>query len=89
MSSTAEAPSPQVRKLPKRSEVPVEDTWDLEIAGAHSNLGAALQRLGRYEEAERQYREALRLDPGLENARRNLDALMRRRAVPRGTRPPD
>ncbi len=29
MSSTAEAPSPQVRKLPKRSEVPVEDTWDL------------------------------------------------------------
>jgi oligoendopeptidase F len=29
MSSTAEAPSPQVRRLPKRSEVPVEDTWDL------------------------------------------------------------
>jgi len=33
-------------------------------AGAHSNLGAALSSLGRYQDAIREYRTALEADPG-------------------------
>jgi tetratricopeptide (TPR) repeat protein len=43
----------------------------------HNNLGAALHRSGRVEEARGAFRAALRLDPGHEDARRNLDSLDR------------
>jgi Flp pilus assembly protein TadD len=53
---------------------------DPACARAHSNHGVAMQKLGRTDEAERHYREALRLDPGLDQARRNLEDLLRRRS---------
>ncbi len=43
-----------------------------EVAAIHSNLGAALAGLGRYEEALPEYKTALRLSPKLEGARLNL-----------------
>jgi tetratricopeptide (TPR) repeat protein len=43
-----------------------------EVAAIHSNLGAALAGLGRYEEALPEYKTALRLSPRLEGARLNL-----------------
>jgi tetratricopeptide (TPR) repeat protein len=43
-----------------------------EVAAIHSNLGAALAGLGRYEEALPEYKSALKLSPKLEGARLNL-----------------
>src|SRR5271168_781353 len=43
-----------------------------EAAPIHSNLGAALAGLGRYEEALPEYKTALKLSPKLEGARLNL-----------------
>src|SRR6516165_8802652 len=43
-----------------------------EATAIHSNLGAALAGLGRYEEAIPEYRIALKQSPGLESARLNL-----------------
>ncbi len=43
-----------------------------DIAEAHSNLGNALQRMGRYDEAISHYTEALRLKPDLAEAHNNL-----------------
>src|ERR1700730_10049193 len=43
-----------------------------EVAAIHSNLGAALAGLGRYEEALPEYKTALKLSPKLEGARLNL-----------------
>ena len=40
----------------------------------HSNLGAVLARLGHIREAVPEFEAALRLDPKLETARRNLEA---------------
>jgi len=42
---------------------------------AHNSLGFALQRLGRYAEARREYTEALRLSPGFWSAHNNLGTL--------------
>lgn len=42
---------------------------------AHFNLALTLERMGRIEEARRQYEQALALDPGLEPARQRLGAL--------------
>jgi tetratricopeptide (TPR) repeat protein len=42
---------------------------------AHFNLALTLERMGRIEEARRQYKQALVLDPGLEPARQRLGAL--------------
>lgn len=39
---------------------------------AHNNLGGALQRMGRYEDALREHAEALRLNPALVEARYNI-----------------
>lgn len=47
-------------------------------AELHNDLGAALARLGRLQEALPEFETALRLDPKLEPARRNLDALRAR-----------
>ena len=44
-------------------------------AEARYNLGRALEALGRRGEAAREYREALHLLPGLDPARRRLEAL--------------
>jgi len=44
---------------------------------AHNNLGLALQKRGRTEEAIRHYREALRIDPALFNAHGNLGNALR------------
>lgn len=43
-------------------------------AVVHSDLGALLARLGRFREAVPEFEAALRLDPNLEVARRNLQA---------------
>jgi tetratricopeptide (TPR) repeat protein len=43
-----------------------------EVAAIHSNLGAALVGLGRYEEALTEYKIALRQSPKLEGAKLNL-----------------
>lgn len=41
----------------------------------HFNMGLTLERMGRRDEARRQYEKALALDPGLEPARQRLGAL--------------
>jgi tetratricopeptide (TPR) repeat protein len=46
------------------------------LPAAHVNLGNVLERLGRADEAMREYREALRLHPPHETARFNLAALI-------------
>jgi Flp pilus assembly protein TadD len=46
---------------------------DPESAPAHYNLGLALERLDRKREAEREYREALKIDPAHEDAKKALD----------------
>jgi tetratricopeptide (TPR) repeat protein len=46
-----------------------------ELPAAHVNLGNVLERAGRPDEAEAEYREALRLNPGHDVARLNLAAL--------------
>ena len=46
--------------------------YDADDAAAHNNLGVALLGLGRAREAVPHFREALRLDPGLPQARENL-----------------
>src|ERR1700754_64336 len=43
-----------------------------EVAEIHSNLGAALAGLGRYEEALPEYKTALKLSPKMAGARLNL-----------------
>ncbi len=43
-------------------------------AQLHNNLGAVLARLGRFEQAVLEFEAALRLDPNLEPARKNLKA---------------
>jgi hypothetical protein len=45
----------------------------------HHSLGAALMALGRDDEAEVEFREALRLAPGHSDSRRDLDRLLSRR----------
>jgi Flp pilus assembly protein TadD len=42
---------------------------------AHNNLGAALAREGRFDEAEASFRKAIELAPDHPGARRNLEAL--------------
>src|SRR5881227_1303969 len=44
-----------------------------EATAIHSNLGAALAGLGRFEEAIREYRIALQQSPTLNDARLNLE----------------
>jgi Flp pilus assembly protein TadD len=48
-----------------------------DYAAAHSNLGLALGRLGRKQEAIAHFQEALRLKPDYQVARMNLELLMR------------
>lgn len=45
-------------------------------AVAHSNLGVAYEQAGRKTEATREYREALRVNPGMGQAHNNLAALL-------------
>ncbi len=45
-----------------------------------NNLGHAFSQAGQPEAAERAYREALRLHPGYQLARDNLEVLLRRNA---------
>jgi Flp pilus assembly protein TadD len=47
-------------------------------AKAHYNLGVLFERQGRVEEAAREFRMALRLDPGYAKARIGLEELSRR-----------
>ena len=46
-------------------------------ATAHSNLGAALCKLGRYKEAESHFREAIKIAPDFADAHSNLGNLLR------------
>jgi tetratricopeptide repeat protein len=46
-----------------------------QAASSHYNVGTALLRLGRRDEAARYFREAIAIDPGYVPARRSLDAL--------------
>ncbi len=56
-------------------------------AELHSDLGTVLARLGRIREAVPEFETALRLDPHLDTARRNLEAARARpRAGPRARR---
>ena len=49
-------------------------------ANAHSDLGAAYHSMGRLQEAEAEYRAALKLNPDHPNARENLAALLLQKA---------
>ena len=49
-----------------------------EVAQIHSNIGATLYHLGRFEEAVRSYETALSLDPNLERIRSSLEQLQKR-----------
>ena len=49
-----------------------------EAAEAHHNLGVALARLGRPDEAVQSYREAVRLRPGYAEAHSNLGIALER-----------
>jgi tetratricopeptide (TPR) repeat protein len=51
-------------------------------AEAHNNLGNALLESGKVTDAIIQYEEALRLNPNLAGARRDLQAALRRSAPP-------
>jgi tetratricopeptide (TPR) repeat protein len=44
-----------------------------DYAAAHNNLGDALRARGKLDEAVFAYEEALRVDPGFEQASKNLD----------------
>jgi tetratricopeptide (TPR) repeat protein len=44
-------------------------------AAVHTDLGVVLRKLGKTEEAETEFRQALAMDPGQQKARRNLNAL--------------
>jgi tetratricopeptide (TPR) repeat protein len=46
--------------------------WNSASVEAHNNLGIALASVGRMDEAVDQFKEALAIDPGFEDARRNL-----------------
>jgi protein O-mannosyl-transferase len=48
-------------------------------ATAHASLGVLLARTGRLEEAEREFAEAMRLDPGSAGFRNNLERVRRMR----------
>ena len=52
--------------------------WNSESVEAHNNLGIALASAGRMDEAVDQFKEALAIDPGFEDARRNLATATRR-----------
>jgi len=43
---------------------------------AHNNLGILLYNLKRYEEAEEEFREAARINPGLAESHHNLGLLL-------------
>ena len=63
------------------------DAWQgLPGADAHYNRGNALARLGRYEQAVAAYDEALRLQPGMEDAEANRQAVLEamKRRPPQG-----
>ncbi|HYX90436.1 MAG TPA: tetratricopeptide repeat protein, partial [Myxococcaceae bacterium] len=53
------------------------------------NLGNALAQLGDDEGAMRAYRKALTLDPADEEARHNLEVLLRKKKPPQQQQPPD
>jgi tetratricopeptide (TPR) repeat protein len=46
-------------------------------AGAHNNLGLALEKRGRLEEAISHYKEALRIRPDYAKAKDNLERALR------------
>ena len=46
---------------------------------AHNNLGRTLMDLGQLDEADRELRHALRIDPRMQLARGNLEELRQRR----------
>jgi len=50
--------------------------FDPTNANAHNNLGLALKMQGKNDEAIREFREALRIDPNVENASRQLQKLL-------------
>src|SRR5262249_27658859 len=54
----------------------------------HNNLGPILLDLGRLEEAEARFAEALWLDPGLAPAHRHIGLALARRHRPSGAAPP-
>jgi len=56
-----------------------------DYAAAHSNLALCLVRLNRYDEAVREYEEALRLDPTNTDARNGLTYVQN---LQRGAAPP-
>ncbi|OQX19755.1 MAG: hypothetical protein BWK75_05395 [Candidatus Altiarchaeales archaeon A3] len=48
-----------------------------EITGEHNNLGSLLKNLKRYDEAEKEYREAIRINPNDAEAHYNLGILLK------------
>ena len=55
--------------------------FDPEHADAHNNLGSVLFRLGRTDEAEAEYRTALRLKPDSAAIKQNLSVVLRSRTL--------
>jgi len=47
-------------------------TIERENKYAHNNLGYAYARIGRIDEAKKQFETALKLDPKYENAKKNI-----------------
>jgi len=58
-----------VRLFSKSLRLCPTDVWAL------NNRGLAYLKLEKREKAQRDFKEALRIDPGFEQAKRNLEAL--------------
>jgi len=53
-------------------------TWNADSAEAHNNLGIALASVDRLDDATDQFKRELAIEPGFEDARRNLAMATRR-----------
>jgi tetratricopeptide (TPR) repeat protein len=60
-----------------------------DMAEAYTNIGAGYGAMGQWDEAIRNEREALRLKPGLQIARNNLEWYLKRRVTADGARSPE
>lgn len=66
----------QATKSPKKKLIEAKKINLNDVATCHSSLGYLLYRLKLYEDAERELREAVRLNPNLAEAHNNLGLLL-------------